>query len=514
MDDLKTSQRRRKKRLYRMGPMLFLAFFATITVCFSSFPGKVKRGLREIFAPKLEKSIPDVEEISRRLEVQIRAELSEKHGNEIKALKKSLAIAEKKISETPVDPVTAPVPDLGPITDVRKLRSGIPFVTEVKVESGGIASTERMNDASYTATYQLSLRLPVPAKTLSEIESSNPEISKMLPGLPSLIEGATISPWFAKLYQNKTGRVRRDANLLNELLTKHNLYDCETILNFKSASGRMVFFLQAEMDVVSDGSDGDRLPVMPEDIVDSPNYQPFTSYGWPKKTQQPNPMVEGWEKRIVAAQHELAANTTSAQRKTWLRERIQYLKRGIADMKSRSFLIADYDPFIVIPVDILASDEPSTPNVGDYAVVVYAGKLYPSIVGDGGPTFKVGEGSLRIARELNPKSSPYSRPVSDLKVGYFIFPGSRDTEKSQPDYEKWRQRCQELLGEIGGVGEGYQLHSWQDLFPPPPVPVIDTLAPVEDSVSVVEKLTEKISAEPLTPPTPASDESAPEKGPE
>jgi hypothetical protein len=252
---------------------------------------------------------------------------------------------------------------------------------------------------------------------------------------------------------------------------------------------------------------------MPIDIVDSPNYQPFTSYGWPKKTQQPNPMVQGWERRIVAAQKELAANTTSAQRKTWLRERIQYLKRGIADMKSRSFLIADYDPFIVIPVDILASDEPYAPNVGDYAVVVYAGKLYPAIVGDGGPTFKVGEGSLRIARELNPKSSPYSRPVSDLKVGYLIFPGSRDAEKSPPDYEKWRGRCQELLGEIGGIGEGYQLHSWQDLFPPP-VPVIDTPAPVEDPVSAVENLTGENLVDPLTPPTPASDESAPEKGPE
>ena len=49
-----------------------------------------------------------------------------------------------------------------------------------------------------------------------------------------------------------------------------------------AGSGRGVFLLQAEMDVVSDGSDGDRLPVMPEEIVTSTNYQPFTSYGWRK----------------------------------------------------------------------------------------------------------------------------------------------------------------------------------------------------------------------------------------
>ena len=236
--------------------------------------------------------------------------------------------------------------------------------------------------------------------------------------------------------------------------------------------------MQAEMDVVSDGSDGDRLPTMPDEIVNSPHYQPFTSYGWPKKTQTPNPMVAGWEKRIVAANKELAAAGTTAARKAWLRDRIQYLKRGIDDLKARSFLIADYDPFIVIPIDILASSEPYAPNVGDYAVVVHGGKIYPAIVGDGGPTFKVGEGSLRMAREINPKASPYSRPVSDLKVTYLVFPGSREAERGPPDYEKWRQRCHELLGEIGGLGAGYELHQWQDLLPKPePPPVRSPSAP-------------------------------------
>jgi hypothetical protein len=98
-------------------------------------------------------------------------------------------------------------------------------------------------------------------------------------------------------------------------------------------------------------------------------------------------------------------------------------------------------------------------------VVIHGSKLYPAIVGDGGPTYKVGEASLRIARQLNPKATPYSRPVSDLKVTYLVFPGSRDPERGPPDFEKWRQRCHELLGEIGGLGEGYQLHLWQDLLP-------------------------------------------------
>ena len=284
--------------------------------------------------------------------------------------------------------------------------------------------------------------------------------------------------------------MRRDANSLNELLTKHNLYDCETILQFRTAAGRPVFYLQADMDVVSDGSDGDRLPVMPDEIVNSSNYQPYTSYGWAKKSPTPNPMVAGWEKRLAAAEKELADRTTTAERKAWLKDRLIFLKRGLVDLKTRSFLVAEYDPFIVIPVNLLTSNDQFAPKIGDYAVVIYGSKIYPAIVGDGGPSFKVGEASLRMARELNPKATPFNRPVSDLKVGYLVFPGTREAERGPPDYAKWQQRCHELLGEIGGVGEGYQLHLWQDLLPKPappgpvviPAPLPNGLPPVPSSM--------------------------------
>ncbi|MBC8126404.1 MAG: glycoside hydrolase family 75 protein [Gloeobacteraceae cyanobacterium ES-bin-144] len=412
---------------------------------------------------------PDETDIRRQIESRLRVEMEENLEREIAAIKKAAAEKEAKRSAEMEAERAEPDVDhtVGSMMDVRKLRSGIPFKTEVKFEKGGIASKERVNDASYTAFYQLNLRVPQAAKTISELEGSTPDLSKVLPGLPALLEKAEVSTWFAKLYENKVARVRRDANTLNELLTKHNIYDCETILQFRTSGGRPVFFLQAEMDVVSDGSDGDRLPTMPAEIVESPNYQPFTSYGWTKRTEIPNPMILGWEKRITIAEKELADRATTTERKAWLRERITYLKRGITDLKSRSFLIADYDPFIVIPVDILTSSDAFAPKVGDYAVVVYGRKIYPAIVGDGGPTFKVGEASLRMARELNPKSSPYNRPVSDLKVSYLVFSGSRDAEKNPPDYEKWRQKCHELLGEIGGVGEGVELHQWQDILPKP-----------------------------------------------
>ena len=286
------------------------------------------------------------------------------------------------------------------------------------------------------------------------------------------MEKAKVSNWYHQIYRNKVERVRRNAHDLSEILSKHNLYDCETMLELRAAGGRRVLFIQSEMDVVSDGSDGDRLPEMPDKIVKSTYYQPFTSYGWPKKSKTPNPMLAGWEARLVNGIKELNDRSTTAKRKKWLRSRIAMLKRGIADLKGRSFLIAEYDPFIVIPVPLLTSDDPYAPKVGDYAVVVYGEKIYPAIVGDGGPSFKVGEGSLRMARELNPKSSSYSRPVSDLKVSYVVFPKSRNAKKGPPDYEKWRQRCHELVGEIGGLGSGFQLHAWQDLLPKPAPPEV------------------------------------------
>ncbi len=490
-----------------------------MVLCFTEFPAKVKRGLKEVFGTKPMAATVDQKDIYRQAESKIRAEMEEKYERDIAALKKSLEDAEKQNSEETAPAVAAPELGPGTVVDVRKLRSGIPFKTEVKIEIGGIASHERVDEASYTATYQLSLRLPTPAKTLAEIETSNPDLSKMLPGLPALLEKAEVSPWFSKLYAIKAARVRRDATSLNELLTKHNIYDCETILQFQTTAGRRVFYLQSEMDVVSDGSDGDRLPTMSDEIVNSPNYQPFTSYGWPKKTPAPNPIIPGWEKRIAAAQKELALPATTVARKGWLRERIQFLKRGIEDLKNRSFLIADYDPFIVIPVNILTSNDASAPKIGDYAVVACGKKLYPAIVGDGGPTFVVGEGSLRLAHEIDPKSSSYNRPVSDLKVSYLVFPGSREPERVVPDYEKWRQRCYELLGEIGGMGEGYELHAWQDLLPKP-VPPAPSPAPIPDPTKTmippgappaVPQGTSPPVPPPITPPAPTSDAPAPVK---
>lgn len=471
MSERNTRQSKRARGIWPW--LLAVLIFATaaggIALMFTDVPAKVKRGLIEIMASRDADAGADEETIRRQVEERMRAEIAQE-----------LAELRDRIAKSESGPDVDPGPDeespriepppaasaVGSVMDVRQLRSGIAFETELKFEEGGIASAERVDAASFTARYTLNLRVPKPSKTIRELETVNPALTSMLPGLPALFAKAEVSPWFNTLYDLKLTRIRRDAHTLNQILTKHNVYDCETILHMRADDGTRVFWLQADMDVVSDGSDGDRLPKMPDAIVNSTNYQPFTSYGWRKRTSTPNPMVAGWERRIGNARTELADAATAADRKTWLRNRIEYLKRGIEDMKHRSYLIADHDPFIVIPVNLItARDDPFAPKVGDFAVVVYGKKLYPAIVGDGGPTFKVGEASLRLAREINPSANPYRRPVSDLSVSYIVFPGSKDTPHGPPDYDHIRQRCHELLNTIGGVGDGFALHQWENTLP-------------------------------------------------
>lgn len=443
-----------------------------IGIFFTEIPAKVNRNLRALVESRRPSEEVDLRTIKLQIEQRLRAEM------EIE-LARELAELHQRDSATEQDEIITPPPlPLGQVSDVRQLRSGIAFKTDVLFEKGMNASLERVDADSYVAEYSLKVKLPTAATSLEDLERSNAKLSEILPSLSGLLSSGEVSKWYNTLYQNKSERIRRNANSLNELLTKHNVYDCETILNLKAENGRKVFFMQAEMDVVSDGSDGDRLAEMPDAIVNSTHYQPFTSYGWPKRTKTPNPMVAGWELRIGNANKELADRSTTLDRRAWLKDRIQMLKRGISDLKARSYLIADYDPFMVIPVNLLTDrSDPFAPKVGDYAVVIYGEKVYPCIVGDGGPTFKVGEASLRMAKEINSNASPYSRPVSDLTVTYVVFPGSREERKGPPDYELWEKRCNELLAEIGGLGSGYTLHQWEDLLAKPEEPVDEVTKP-------------------------------------
>lgn len=351
--------------------------------------------------------------------------------------------------------------------DARQLYNGIRLIAKVDKQEGNAASRERINEDSYAVSLTLSVRAPKPVTTLEGLAATENRLPSLLPGLAAMMPQARVSPYFERLYANKEARLQRDLYELNRLLSRHNYFDCETFLELQHpSSGRRVLLLQAEMDVVSDGSDGDRLPEMPKEIVESAFYQPTTSYGWPKKTDVPNPLIAGIEKRLKKAREEYAVRGLSAERNRQLKTTIDDATRVIADLKRRSYLIAEYDPFMVLPVFVI-TDRSATDyaaRVGDHAVVIHNGRVFPAIVGDAGPDFKVGEASLRIGKEIDSRTNPYRRPVNDLKATYLVFPGTANEEKGPPDLAAMRARCQALLGEIGGLGQGTELHAWEDIL--------------------------------------------------
>ena len=350
--------------------------------------------------------------------------------------------------------------------DTVRLWNGIDSNSLMNVIQGGIASEERTDRKSYTFDFNVNVRIPFPVKDSQGIFSINPNLSKIVPELGDMIKAGKVSGFYHKLYDLKAKRSQQFLTRLNAIPDRHNFYDCETILELVNPrTKRKILFIQSDMDVVSDGSDGDRMPEYDQYIAESTNYQPFTSYGWKKQTVRPNPLLKRWEKKLDEEVKKLEQGKLSSSRVKASKQNIETLKREIADMKSRSFLIARADPFIVIPswMRMYANQNEFSPSVGDYVAIIFEDRILPAIIGDTGPTWKLGEASLRIAKELNSNATSYKRPVSDLKVSYLIFPESADSP-SAPNLDKWFDKVQLLLGEVGGLGNGFKLYRWPDYF--------------------------------------------------
>lgn len=347
--------------------------------------------------------------------------------------------------------------------NVAELWNGIEVQTEVQTAPGDLASRERKQSGAYVVKFSVDLHVPKPNTSLEDLATLNSALPKTLPGLAVMIPQAKPSGFYHHLYDLKRKAVEQSLTRLDKLPTRHNFFDCETVLEMSHPqTGRRVLLVQGEMDVVADGSDGDRMADFDDYIAKSDHFQATTSYAWPKKTSTSNPLVARFEDRIAELKKKL--NGASSAQKKDIQGDIDYYRRVIKDLGSRSFLIAQEDPFIVIPMSMkkYVGFNEYAPQIGDYAVVAYGEKLLPAIVGDYGPPHITGEASLRIAQEINGKATPYARPESDLKVSYFIFPGSAEKPFGPPDYHRWHQRCAELLNKIGGVGAGYQLHQWED----------------------------------------------------
>ena len=385
------------------------------------------------------------------------------------------------VTATPT-PEPEPSPTRPPVIsgrlDTAKLFNGITLHSTVDTPPGADAATERTDPQSYVVDVRLQARLPAPNKTIEELAKVSPQLPVLLPGLAAMLAPNSVSPLFADLYATKVKVLRENLSRLDLLLSRHNFYDCQTVLQLKHPqSNRKALLLQADMDVDADGSDSDR---MPTGSGAPTNFKPFTSYKWGKKTPVPNPYLSLIEDKLTRGEEEVALKTTAPERKRDLRAGITRWREEIATLKKFSFLIGATDPYIVIPSSFTRGSEA---RVGDYAIVIFGDALYPALVGDVGPNDKTGEASLRIAKEINAQSTPYSRPVSDLKVTYLIFPGTADTPFGPPNLDKIQARCQALVDEIGGAS--VPLHHWENIIPPPPTPT-PTPSPSPTSTSSPE----------------------------
>lgn len=345
----------------------------------------------------------------------------------------------------------------GTFEHVNELGSGINMRSGVTFAPGSTASADRKSKDAYQVQMSLHLRQPHAANG-EELKLANPKLPAVLNRYDALMQNAQVSPWFNALYLHKQNRIRKNAATLDRLLDRHNFYDTDTILQISAPdSGRKVLWMQADMDVVSDGSDGDRLPVMSEKVMKSDFYQPSTSYRWRKIGKTPNPLLAKWEARLEKLKKDRKSS----------RDAIDHARTVVADLKLFSFLLAEYDPFIVIPLTFKeGKDDTYRPQPGDYAAVVVENRVFPALVGDYGPKFKTGEASLRLSRLVNPRASSYARAVSNLGVSYIIFPGSKEEKNGPPDYDRLNSRVQELLNEIGGLGPEAQFQVVEDQLKP------------------------------------------------
>src|SRR5207237_8839235 len=135
---------------------------------------------------------------------------------------------------------------------------------------------------SYVLDLQLKVRVPTPNRTLEELAQVTPELSKLLPGLGLTLTPESLSPLFQELYDLKLQALRQDLVRLDQLLSRHNFYDCQTILRLRHPeTQREALLILAAMDVDADGADADRT----EETGGAPlNFKQVPSYRWKRKT--------------------------------------------------------------------------------------------------------------------------------------------------------------------------------------------------------------------------------------
>ncbi len=379
----------------------------------------------------------------------------------------------KMKSQQTVPPAATPTPTPfipRKVYDTARLFNGIKLKSSIETTPTDFTSLHLGREPdSYTLQLELRLQLPKPATTSADLLAATPGLARLLPDLDQLLTNATASPDFATLYSNKEKNLRANLATLQRLLPIDTLYDCQTILKVENPlTSRRIILIQALMNVNADGSDGDRNLAVDNH---SAFYQPQTNYRWPKATAHPNPCLHDTEQRLASIREKLDSdpdNSLSPAEKSRLLNLESEEKATLEELKHLSFLVGTSDPFIVLPSFMFKGAE-GHPEIGDYAIVIAGNTLYPAILGDKGPNYKMGEASLRICKEIDGRSTADARPIDRPTVVYLIFPGTAENPFSAPDYGHWSDRCHALWKEIGG-SDSAKWQAWDSLEKPWPTP--------------------------------------------
>ena len=232
-------------------------------------------------------------------------------------------VAPLEVIATPTPAPTRP-PVISGKLDTAKLFNGITLHSTVETIPGTDATTERAEADSYVLDLKLQARVPSPNKTIEELARVSPQLPTLLPGLATMLAPDPVSPLYTQLYDTKVRMLRENLARLDLLLSRHNFFDCQTVLHLQHPqTHRKALLLQADMDVDADGSDADRMPI---GTGTPANFKPSTSYRWPKKTAEPNPYLAATEEGLKHAEAEFALSTTTPARKRDLRNVIAQLR--------------------------------------------------------------------------------------------------------------------------------------------------------------------------------------------
>ncbi|WP_411825611.1 hypothetical protein [Luteolibacter sp. AS25] len=326
---------------------------------------------------------------------------------------------------------------------------------------------------SETQYGKISIKRPRAVSDFKTLRELNPKLPVALAEIESLVENGTVSKRFDLLFDEKAKHIQRQKTL--SALSNYNYYDCATIMDLvHPRSGRRALLIQAGMDVVTDGSDPDRAANLEDyhDALTSDWFQPYTGYVW-GSAEKKSPFATYYDDRIaelVALKAEVDKRNRELPIRAWRKiseayqEEINHLSRVKNDnswglgANPRS-VVAALDPIIVLPRNWFGKN--AAIAHGDYALVIYGDRVFPTMVAEAGPSYKIGEASLRLAWKINKEASGKQRAAEAFSVSYVVFPGTRKSSRSEPDVLEINEKVRSLIGEIGGLGKGAKFEAWE-----------------------------------------------------